>query len=70
MATPRTTVDITAAPRAVISFASGLVTLVLPPMPSARDNAWTAVCADRERAAARAELASVMRDKQLTGAAR
>jgi hypothetical protein len=70
MATSRTTVDITAAPRAVISFASGLVTFVLPPMPSAKDNAWSAVCADRVRAAARAELASVLQAKTLTGTSR
>ena len=69
MATPRTTVDITAAPRAVISFASGLVTRVIT-MPSAKDNAWSAVCADRERAAARAELASVLRERVPTGSAR
>jgi hypothetical protein len=75
MATSRTTVDITAAPRAVISFASGLVTLVMPPRPSAKDNAWSAVCADRERAAARAELELVLRDRvastgRLAGASR
>jgi hypothetical protein len=59
MATSRP-VDITAAPRAVISFASGLVTRVIT-MPSAQENAWRAVCADRKRAAARAELAAVIR---------
>lgn len=53
-------VDITAAPRAVISFASGLLTRVVT-FPSAQENAWNAVCADRERAAARAELAAVLR---------
>ncbi|HEY2791117.1 MAG TPA: hypothetical protein VGJ28_02095 [Micromonosporaceae bacterium] len=61
MATSTKTLDITAAPRVVITLASGLVTRVLPAMPSARDNAWQSVLADRERAAARAELASVLR---------
>jgi hypothetical protein len=59
-AASKTTVDITAAPRAVITLASGLVTRVFD-MPSARDNAWQSVLADRERAAARAELESVLR---------
>lgn len=59
MATSRP-VDITAAPRAVISFASGLVTRVVA-IPTAQENAWSAVCADRKRAAARAELAAVLR---------
>jgi hypothetical protein len=57
---PRT-VDITAAPRVVITLASGLVNRVLGEMPSARDNAWQSVLADRERAAARAEFANVLR---------
>jgi hypothetical protein len=53
--------DITAAPRAVITLASGLFTRVLGDrIPSARDNAWAAILADRERAARRAELASVL----------
>ena len=69
MATPSRTVDITAAPRAVISFASELVTLVIT-MPSAQENAWSAVCADRQRAAARAELADAVRSRSLTGIAR
>jgi hypothetical protein len=53
--------DITAAPRVVISLASDLVTRVFGDMPSARENAWQSVLADRERAAQRAELASVLR---------
>jgi hypothetical protein len=62
MATSSTkNLDITTAPRVVITLASGLVTRVFPTMPSARDNAWQAVLADRERAAQRAELASVLR---------
>ncbi len=55
-------VDITAAPRAVITLASELVNRFFGGQPSARDNAWQAVCADRERAAERAELASVLRE--------
>jgi hypothetical protein len=53
--------DITTAPRVVITLASGLVTRVFGDMPSARENAWQAVLADRERAAQRAEVASVLR---------
>jgi hypothetical protein len=55
------TVDITTAPRVVITFASGLVSRVFGEMSSARDNAWQSVLADRERAASRAELANVLR---------
>ncbi|HKD96280.1 MAG TPA: hypothetical protein VKB69_01640 [Micromonosporaceae bacterium] len=55
-------VDITAAPRVVITFASELVARVFGERPSARENAWQAVCADRKRAAERAELASVLRE--------
>ncbi|HEU0238957.1 MAG TPA: hypothetical protein VFR11_06700 [Micromonosporaceae bacterium] len=61
------TVDITAAPRVVITFASGLVRRMLGG-PSARDNAWQAVLADRERAAQRAELANVLRSAVPSGA--
>jgi hypothetical protein len=53
------TVDITAAPRVVITLASGLVSRVFD-LSSARENAWQSVLADRERAAQRAELASVL----------
>jgi len=53
--------DITAAPRVVITLASGLVARILGPMPSARDNAWESVLADRERAAQRAAHAHVRR---------
>lgn len=54
-------VDLTAAPRAVISTAAGLLYMVgcsvlgAERFPTARDNAWAAVCADRERAKVRAE---------------
>ena len=61
-ASPTRTVDITAAPRAVLLLASGLVSRVLGErMPTARENAWQAVLADRERAAAREELDAVVR---------
>jgi hypothetical protein len=70
-ATPARTVDITAAPRVVITLASGLVTRVFGDrMPSARDNAWQAVLEDRARAAQRAELADVLRDAAPAGARR
>jgi hypothetical protein len=57
---PRT-VDITAAPRVVITLASGLVNRVFGETSSARENAWQSVLEDRKRAAVRAELASVLR---------
>jgi hypothetical protein len=60
--TKSTSVDITTAPRAVITLASSLVLRVLGEMPTAQENAWQSVLADRERAAHRAELASVLRD--------
>ena len=62
------TLDITAAPRVMITFASGLVNRVLGDRPSARENAWQAVLADRERAAARAELADVLSGAVASGA--
>ncbi|HLL67264.1 MAG TPA: hypothetical protein VK453_16385 [Micromonosporaceae bacterium] len=55
-------VDITAAPRAVISTAADLLFLVgrsvLGPerVPTAKANAWAAVCEDRERARVRDEV--------------
>ena len=68
--TPATgrTVDITVAPRVMITFASGLVNRVFGAGPSARDNAWHAVLADRERAAQRAEFADVLRGAVASGA--
>jgi hypothetical protein len=61
-------VDITIAPRVMITFASGLVNRMLGDRPSARENAWQAVLADRKRAAARAELADVLRSAVPSGA--
>jgi hypothetical protein len=58
-------VDLSAGPRAVVSTAAGLLykvgTSVLGTerVPTARANAWAAVCADRERAKVRAELEAV-----------
>jgi hypothetical protein len=61
-------VDITVGPRVMITFASGLVNRVFGEGPSARDNAWQAVLADRERAAQRAELSDVLRSAVPSGA--
>jgi hypothetical protein len=58
-----TPVDITAAPRAVIGATAGLIyrvgcsVLGVSRVPTAQSNAWAAVCADRQRAQERAELA-------------
>jgi hypothetical protein len=57
---PRT-VDITAAPRVVITLAADLVHRVFGETSSACENAWQSVLEDRKRAAVRAELASVLR---------
>jgi hypothetical protein len=50
-------VDLTAAPRAVLRESMRLLYRVLGEerLGSARGNAWAAICADRERAQARAE---------------
>jgi len=66
--TPSRTVDITTAPRVVITLATGLMSRVMGEMPSARDNAWQAVLEDRARAAQRAELATVLRGAIPSGA--
>jgi len=53
-------VDITAGPRAVVATAADLIYMVgcsvlgADRVPTARANAWAAVCADRQRAEARA----------------
>lgn len=55
-------VDLTAAPRAIISTTANVIFTVgrsvLGPerVPTAKGNAWQAVCADRERARVRAEV--------------
>jgi hypothetical protein len=57
--TPATqTVDLTAAPRAVLSASVRVLYRVLGErrLRTARGNAWEAVCADRERARHRAEV--------------
>jgi hypothetical protein len=62
-------VDLSAGPRAVVGTAAGLLykvgTSVLGAerVPTARANAWAAVCADRERAKVRAEIEAVFSDK-------
>ncbi len=66
---PPARLDVTAAPRVVITLASGLVTRMFGDlMPSARDNAWEAMQEDRARAAHRAELADVARTAIPSGA--
>jgi hypothetical protein len=56
------TVDLSDTPRAVVSTAAGLIfrvgrsVLGAEKVPTARANAWAAVCADRERARVRAEI--------------
>lgn len=59
----RSTVDITAAPRAVLRESVRLLYRVLGEdrLRTARGNAWEAVCADRENARGRAELARIRR---------
>jgi hypothetical protein len=58
--------DLSAAPRAVVATAAGLIyrvgcTVVGPHnMPTAKANAWSAVCADRERAKEREEVARLI----------
>jgi hypothetical protein len=55
-------VDLSSAPRVVVGAAAEFIDLVgrsmLGPkwMPTAKANAWAAVCADRERARVRAEV--------------
>ncbi len=63
MTTPdRPTVDLSAAPRAVIGTAAGILyrvgctVLGEDRVPTARANAWSAVCADQQRARERAEV--------------
>lgn len=53
------TFDITAAPRAVLRESVRIISLLVGAerIGSSRDNAWAAVCADRERSFERAELA-------------
>jgi hypothetical protein len=54
--------DISAAPRAVVGTAADLIyrvgcsVLGAEKLPTAKSNAWAAVCADRERARDREEL--------------
>jgi hypothetical protein len=61
-------VDLSAAPRAVIGTAADLIYLVgrsvlgQRRMPTARDNAWAAVCADRRRAQQRADALNRLAD--------
>jgi hypothetical protein len=58
-------VDLSAGPRVVVGTAAGLLykvgisVLGAERVPTARANAWAAVCADRERAKVRAEIEEV-----------
>jgi len=60
--TQTTTVDLTAAPRAVLSASVRILYRVLGEgrLRTARGNAWDAVCADRERARERAEVVRML----------
>jgi hypothetical protein len=59
---PGAAARLSAAPRAVVGTAAGLLfrvgrtVLGEQRLPTARQNAWAAVCADRERARERAEV--------------
>ena len=61
-----TSMDLSAAPRAVVGTAAGLIyrvgRSVLGPekLPTAKANAWAAVCADRERAREREEVSRLL----------
>jgi len=58
--------DLSAAPRAVVASAADLIYKVgcsvvgAEKMPTAKANAWAAVCADRERAREREEVARLI----------
>ena len=58
--------DLSAAPRAVVATAADLIYKVgcsmvgAEKIPTAKANAWAAVCADRERARERAEVARLI----------
>jgi hypothetical protein len=60
------TVDLSAAPRAVVGTAAELIykvgrsVLGAERMPTAKANAWAAVCADQERARIREENARII----------
>jgi hypothetical protein len=60
--TTRTGTDLTAAPRAVLRESVRILYRVLGEerLGSASGNAWAAVCADRERARDRAEVARLV----------
>ncbi|WP_433057124.1 hypothetical protein [Dactylosporangium sp. CS-033363] len=66
MPSSSTPVDISAAPRAVVSTAAELIyrvgrsVLGADKVPTAKANAWAAVCADQERARIREENARIV----------
>jgi hypothetical protein len=61
--------DLSAAPRAVVATAADLIYRVgcsvvgSEKVPTAKSNAWAAVCADRERAREREEVARLLAAK-------
>ena len=63
---PSSPVDLSAAPRAVVGTAAdliykvGLSMLGADRVPTAKANAWAAVCADQERARIREENARIL----------
>jgi hypothetical protein len=62
--------DLSAAPRAVVATAADLIYRVgcsmvgTEKVPTAKANAWAAVCADRERAREREEVARLIAAKR------
>lgn len=66
MQSPPVPVGLSAAPRAVVGTAAeliykvGLSVLGAERVPTAKDNAWAAVCADQERARIREENARIL----------
>ena len=62
--------DLSAAPRAVVATAADLIYRVgcsmvgTEKVPTAKANAWAAVCADRERAREREEIARLIAAKR------
>ena len=61
-----TIIDLSAAPRAVVGTAADLIyrvgcsVLGAEKLPTAKSNAWEAVCADRERAREREEVEQLL----------
>ena len=62
----QTIIDLSTAPRVVVATAADLIYRVgcsvvgAEKLPTAKSNAWAAVCADRERARERAEVEQIL----------